>query len=166
VARRFSFTPAQFAASPRISEIVVALRKRRDRWLSRTTAEQQRCWTREQGQAGQVENIASFGREPLSQVSAGMDDIISYDAVRPFVTLEIIMRSSRARKIWRSHRRHPAVDTIKKVERTADGALITTRYPARARGNGQTPQGFASGSEESLRRSDCRRSSAPMKHPW
>jgi 2-C-methyl-D-erythritol 4-phosphate cytidylyltransferase len=39
----------------------------------------------------------------------------------------------------------PAVDTIKQVERTADGALITATIPREYIVQAQTPQGFRAG---------------------
>lgn len=80
----------------------------------------------------------------LSQVSAEPDDIILvHDAVRPFVTAEII------RAVIHETERSgaaiagvPAVDTVKQVERTAEGALIRATIPRAGVVMAQTPQGF------------------------
>jgi 2-C-methyl-D-erythritol 4-phosphate cytidylyltransferase len=69
--------------------------------------------------------------------------VLVHDAVRPFVTLEIIDDVIRgAEKFGAAIAGLPAVDTIKKVERTADGALITATIPREHVVMAQTPQGF------------------------
>jgi 2-C-methyl-D-erythritol 4-phosphate cytidylyltransferase len=80
----------------------------------------------------------------LSQVTAEPDDIILvHDAVRPFVTDEIVRRV-----IYETERKGaaiagvPAVDTVKQVERTAEGALIKATIPREGVVMAQTPQGF------------------------
>jgi 2-C-methyl-D-erythritol 4-phosphate cytidylyltransferase len=66
-----------------------------------------------------------------------------HDAVRPFVTPEII-----ANVVEAAHQHGaaiagwPAVDTVKQVDRTADGALIKTTIPRASIVMAQTPQGF------------------------
>ena len=65
------------------------------------------------------------------------------DAVRPFVTEEIIHDVIRAaQKYGAAIAALPAVDTVKQVERTADGALITATLPRERVVLAQTPQGF------------------------
>jgi len=80
----------------------------------------------------------------LSQVAATDDDIILvHDAVRPFVTADIVRAV-----IYETERAGaaiagiPAVDTVKQVERTADGALIRATIPRASVVMAQTPQGF------------------------
>jgi 2-C-methyl-D-erythritol 4-phosphate cytidylyltransferase len=80
----------------------------------------------------------------LAQVRADVADIVLvHDAVRPFVDHEII------ESVIESASKHgaaiaglPAVDTIKQVERTADGAIITSTIPRERVVMAQTPQGF------------------------
>jgi 2-C-methyl-D-erythritol 4-phosphate cytidylyltransferase len=80
----------------------------------------------------------------LSSVSAADDDVVLvHDAVRPFVTEEIIHDVIRAaQKYGAAIAGLPAVDTVKQVERTADGALITATLPRERVVLAQTPQGF------------------------
>src|SRR5882672_4802203 len=60
----------------------------------------------------------------LAAISAAPDDIILvHDAVRPFVTTEIIQEVVRAvQKYGAAIAGMPAVDTVKQVERTSEGA--------------------------------------------
>jgi 2-C-methyl-D-erythritol 4-phosphate cytidylyltransferase len=80
----------------------------------------------------------------LDSVTAAADDIILvHDAVRPFVTEEIILEViDAAKKYGAAIAGLPAVDTIKQVERTADGALIKATIPRAGVVMAQTPQGF------------------------
>lgn len=80
----------------------------------------------------------------LAQVSAAPDDIILvHDAVRPFVTEEMIQSViDAASKYEAAIAAVPAVDTVKQVERTADGALIKATIPREKVVMAQTPQGF------------------------
>jgi 2-C-methyl-D-erythritol 4-phosphate cytidylyltransferase len=71
------------------------------------------------------------------------DVVLVHDAVRPLIAPELIERTVDAVK------RHgaaivalPATDTIKQVERTADGARITATIPRENIVQAQTPQGF------------------------
>lgn len=80
----------------------------------------------------------------LAAVSAAPDDIILvHDAVRPLVTREIIDEVIEgARKYGAAIAGMPAVDTVKQVERTAEGALIKATLPRERVVLAQTPQGF------------------------
>ncbi|HTH52826.1 MAG TPA: 2-C-methyl-D-erythritol 4-phosphate cytidylyltransferase [Edaphobacter sp.] len=79
----------------------------------------------------------------LSALSANDEDIVLvHDAVRPLIDAATIERTIDAVE------RHgaaivglPAVDTIKQVERTADGAIITATIPRERVVLAQTPQG-------------------------
>lgn len=73
---------------------------------------------------------------------AGDDVVLVHDAVRPLIdpatidrTIDAIARHGAAIVGM------PAVDTIKQVERTADGALITATIPRELIVHAQTPQG-------------------------
>jgi 2-C-methyl-D-erythritol 4-phosphate cytidylyltransferase len=80
----------------------------------------------------------------LNAIAAGADDIVLvHDAVRPFVTSEIIQEVIEAAgKYGAAIAGLPAVDTVKQVERTADGALIKATIPRAGIVMAQTPQGF------------------------
>jgi 2-C-methyl-D-erythritol 4-phosphate cytidylyltransferase len=77
-------------------------------------------------------------------VSAAADDVVLvHDAVRPFVTAEIIRAVIQAaKKYGAAIAGLPAVDTVKQVERTAEGAVITATLPRERVVMAQTPQGF------------------------
>ena len=80
----------------------------------------------------------------IAAVSAAPDDIVLvHDAVRPFVTGEIIHDViEAARKYGAAIAGMPAMDTVKQVERTAEGAVITATVPRERVVMAQTPQGF------------------------
>jgi 2-C-methyl-D-erythritol 4-phosphate cytidylyltransferase len=80
----------------------------------------------------------------LAAVSATADDIVLvHDAVRPFVSEEIIAQViAAAQNYGAAIAGVPAVDTVKQVERTAEGALITATIPREKIVMAQTPQGF------------------------
>src|SRR5580698_6764135 len=80
----------------------------------------------------------------LNAVSAAADDVVLvHDAVRPFVTGEIIGAViEAAKKYGAAIAGLPAVDTVKQVERTAEGAVIKTTIPRAGVVLAQTPQGF------------------------
>ncbi|HXJ90885.1 MAG TPA: 2-C-methyl-D-erythritol 4-phosphate cytidylyltransferase [Candidatus Binatia bacterium] len=80
----------------------------------------------------------------LNAITAGPDDIVLvHDAVRPLVTSEIIHEViEAARKYGAAIAGLPAVDTVKQVERTAEGAIIKATIPRASVVLAQTPQGF------------------------
>jgi 2-C-methyl-D-erythritol 4-phosphate cytidylyltransferase len=80
----------------------------------------------------------------LNAIAAAEDDIVLvHDAVRPFVTREIIQEViEAANKYGAAIAGMPAVDTVKQVERTAEGALIKATIPRAGIVMAQTPQGF------------------------
>jgi 2-C-methyl-D-erythritol 4-phosphate cytidylyltransferase len=80
----------------------------------------------------------------LNAVAADASDIVLvHDAVRPFVTGEIIQEViEAAEKYGAAIAGLPAIDTVKQVERTAEGALIKGTIPRASIVMAQTPQGF------------------------
>jgi len=80
----------------------------------------------------------------LNALEAAPDDIVLvHDAVRPLVTTEIIHDViDAARKYGAAIAGLPAIDTVKQVERTADGAIIKATIPRAGIVLAQTPQGF------------------------
>jgi len=138
-------TLGKFAASPRVSEIFVALR--RDEMVGfreRLEAEAKDILRKRVELVEGGEHRQHSVANALAAVSAGAGDIILvHDAVRPFVTTEIIDDVIRgAEKHGAAIAGMPAVDTVKQVERTADGALITSTVPRERVVMAQTPQGF------------------------
>ena len=80
----------------------------------------------------------------LNAIAAAPDDIVLvHDAVRPLVTSEIIHEViEAARKYGAAIAGLPAVDTVKQVERTSEGAIIKATIPRASVVLAQTPQGF------------------------
>jgi 2-C-methyl-D-erythritol 4-phosphate cytidylyltransferase len=80
----------------------------------------------------------------LDEIRANDDDVVLvHDAVRPFVDAEIIHNVIEgAAEQGAAIAGLPAVDTIKQVERTASGAIITSTVPRERVVMAQTPQGF------------------------
>ena len=80
----------------------------------------------------------------LNAVSAAADDVVLvHDAVRPLVTAAIIHEViEAAKKHGAALAALPAVDTVKQVERTAEGAIVKATIPRAGVVLAQTPQGF------------------------
>ncbi|HZS98958.1 MAG TPA: 2-C-methyl-D-erythritol 4-phosphate cytidylyltransferase [Terriglobales bacterium] len=138
-------TIRKFAASSQVNEIVVALRK------DEMSGFQERLRTDNTGGVSAKTRLVEGGEHrqhsvanALATISASTDDVVLvHDAVRPFVTAEIVDEVIQgAQKFGAAIAGVPAVDTIKKVERTADGALITATIPREHVVMAQTPQGF------------------------
>src|ERR1700704_465485 len=138
-------TLRKFVASPEVFEIIVALRKDEIAGF-RTQLEKQypeildkRLQLVEGGEHRQ-DSVASA----LAAVAADADDIVLiHDGVRPFVTPEIIAEVIvAAQKHGAAIAGMPAVDTIKQVDRTAEGAVIKATIPRASIVMAQTPQGF------------------------
>ena len=71
------------------------------------------------------------------------DVILVHDAVRPLVEEEVIANVvDAAKKYGAAIAGLPAVDTVKQVERTAEGAIISSTLPRERVVLAQTPQGF------------------------
>ena len=138
-------TLRKFALSPEITEIFVALRKAEIapflEHLERKSPEilKKRTVLLEGGEHRQ-HSVANA----LASVTASADDIVLvHDAVRPFVSEEMIQEViAAAAKYGAAITGVPAVDTVKQVERTAEGALIKSTIPRERVVMAQTPQGF------------------------
>jgi 2-C-methyl-D-erythritol 4-phosphate cytidylyltransferase len=141
-------TLRKFAASPEVSEIYVALRKNEfggfQSRLEQDTRDivQKKIHFVEGGEHRQ-HSVANA----IAAISAASDDIVLvHDAVRPFVTPEIIHDVIQAaEKYGAAIAGLPAVDTVKQVDRTAEGAVITATVPRERVVMAQTPQGFRFG---------------------
>lgn len=138
-----------FAAVPRIATIFVAVRP--------TEIERVRAQVAEYGErfgfTGRVqvveggENRQESVAHALSALGGQNDDIVLvHDAVRPLIDAAIIERTIDAViQHGAAIVGLPAVDTVKQVERTAHGALITSTIPREFVVLAQTPQGFRVG---------------------
>jgi len=74
--------------------------------------------------------------------TSAQDIVLVHDAVRPLIDAATIERTIAAiEKHGAAIVATPAIDTIKQVERTADGALITATIPRELIVHAQTPQG-------------------------
>ncbi|PYY07753.1 MAG: 2-C-methyl-D-erythritol 4-phosphate cytidylyltransferase [Acidobacteria bacterium] len=141
-------TLRKFVSSPAVSEIWVALRKSeigdfRARLEKECRDTLQKKIELVEGGEHRQQSVANA----LAAISARADDIILvHDAVRPFVTPETIKEVIRAvEKYGAAIAGMPAVDTVKQVERTAEGALIRATVPRERVVMAQTPQGFRYG---------------------
>ena len=131
-----------FAAVPRVSTIVVAVRASEIERVRAIIAEYEltgRVTVVEGGDSRQE----SVGRA-LAAVHAEDDDIVLvHDAVRPLIDSDTIARTIDAvAEHGAAIVGLPAIDTIKQVERTAHGAIIRTTIPREYVVQAQTPQGF------------------------
>jgi 2-C-methyl-D-erythritol 4-phosphate cytidylyltransferase len=134
-----------FASVERVTAIYVAVRK--------PEIERVRAQVAEYGFAGRVQvveggdNRQQSVSNALNALAAEPDDIVLvHDAVRPLIDAATIDRTIDAvQEFGAAIVGLPAVDTIKQVERTAHGALITSTIPREFVVLAQTPQGFRYG---------------------
>lgn len=131
-----------FVRNPQVSQIVVALRKNEmERFTQKLEKEKLK---------GKVEIVEggehrqqSVGNAVAALKAASDDVVLVHDAVRPFVDDEIIANViAEVEKHGAAIAGLPAVDTIKQVERAAEGAIITSTIPRERVVQAQTPQGF------------------------
>jgi 2-C-methyl-D-erythritol 4-phosphate cytidylyltransferase len=82
--------------------------------------------------------------QALNALSAAPEDVVLvHDAVRPLISAEIIQDViEAAKKYGAAIAGLPAVDTVKQVERTAEGAIVKATIPRAGIVLAQTPQGF------------------------
>jgi 2-C-methyl-D-erythritol 4-phosphate cytidylyltransferase len=138
-------TLRKFASVNAVSEIWIALRENevegfRTRLESEAEDELRKKVTLVVGGEHRQQSVENA----LNAVAAGAGDIVLvHDAVRPLVTREIIQEViEAAEKYGAAIAGLPAVDTVKQVERTAEGALIKATIPRAGIVMAQTPQGF------------------------
>jgi len=134
-----------FAAVERVTDIYVAVRA--------TEIERVEAQIAEYGLADRVrvveggDNRQESVSHALAALAAEPDDIVLvHDAVRPLIDAATIDRTIDAViEFGAAIVGLPAVDTIKQVERTAHGALVTSTIPREFVVLAQTPQGFRFG---------------------
>jgi 2-C-methyl-D-erythritol 4-phosphate cytidylyltransferase len=130
-----------FAEVQRVAEVLVAVRATE---IDRVTELIARF-----GLDGKVrvveggENRQGSVANALAALQADDDDIVLvHDAVRPLIDAATIERTIDAvEKHGAAIVGLPAVDTIKQVEKTADGAIVTSTIPRERVVMAQTPQG-------------------------
>src|SRR5580658_5671503 len=138
-----------FAAVKRVTAIYVAVRNTEIERVEAQIAE----YAAENGFADRVrvveggDNRQESVSNALAALPADPDDIVLvHDAVRPLIDAATIDRTIDAViEFGAAIVGLPAVDTIKQVERTAHGALITSTIPREYVVLAQTPQGFRFG---------------------
>jgi 2-C-methyl-D-erythritol 4-phosphate cytidylyltransferase len=138
-------TLARFASSPEITETFVALRRAEiDPFRARLEREAPEILKKKTVFLEGGENRQQSVANALAAVRANSEDLVLvHDAVRPFVTEAIIREViAGAKKYGAAITAVPAMDTVKQVERTAEGALIKATIPREKIVLAQTPQGF------------------------
>jgi 2-C-methyl-D-erythritol 4-phosphate cytidylyltransferase len=137
-------TLRRFAAVDAVSEIWIALRENEMAgFRGRLQNEKDVLKKKVELVIGGEHRQQSVGNA-LNALSAAPDDIVLvHDAVRPFVTAEIIHEViEAAKKHGAAIAGLPAVDTVKQVERISEGAVIKATIPRASVVLAQTPQGF------------------------
>jgi 2-C-methyl-D-erythritol 4-phosphate cytidylyltransferase len=140
-------TLRKFAAVDAVSEIWIALRENElAGFRARLESEAKDVLKKKVELVVGGEHRQQSVESALTAVAATAheDDIVLvHDAVRPLVTREIIQEViDAAKKYGAAIAGLPAVDTVKQVERTAEGAVIKTTIPRASIVMAQTPQGF------------------------
>jgi len=138
-----------FASLPQVTAIYVAVRQPE---IARARAQMTefglgpRVVIVEGGDTRQESVSRALAALPVA-IDGGEEDIVLvHDAVRPLIDAETIARTiEAAAKHGAAIVGLPAIDTIKQVERTADGAIIRTTIPREYVVQAQTPQGFRLG---------------------
>jgi 2-C-methyl-D-erythritol 4-phosphate cytidylyltransferase len=138
-------TLRRFAAIDAVKEIIVALRENEIEGFADRLAKEEKD-VMKKGVALVVggEHRQQSVANALNAIQAAPDDIVLvHDAVRPLVTAEIIHEViAAAKKYGAAIAGLPAVDTVKQVERTSEGAIIKSTIPRAGVVLAQTPQGF------------------------
>jgi len=138
-------TLRKFAAVEAVSEIWIALRENEiEGFRERLAKEGADVLKKKVELVVGGEHRQQSVEHALNAVSAAADDVVLvHDAVRPLVTAEIIHEViDAAKKHGAALAALPAVDTVKQVERTADGAIVKATIPRAGVVLAQTPQGF------------------------
>jgi len=138
-----------FASVPRVTHISVAVRKSETERVQAQISEYgfaDRVQVVEGGDTRQ-QSVAHALAAVEARGGAQPDDVVLvHDAVRPLVDAATIERTIDAvQQHGAAIVGVPAVDTIKQVERTAHGALVTSTIPRESIVYAQTPQGFRFG---------------------
>lgn len=134
-----------FAAVERVTAIYVAVRKTEMERVQAQVAEfgfGDRVHVVEGGDTRQESVVNALNALPAQLA----DIVLVHDAVRPLIDTATIERTIDAvEEHGAAIVGMPAVDTIKQVERTAHGAIITSTIPREFIVQAQTPQGFRFG---------------------
>jgi 2-C-methyl-D-erythritol 4-phosphate cytidylyltransferase len=138
-------TLRKFADAPQVDSIWVALRKQETDTFSLTL---------DQAGLGKPIHLVAGGEHRQESVGNVLDAlpaeasdlVLIHDAVRPFVSQETIAGViDQAQRYGAAIAGVPAVDTIKRVERRPEGAVVEATIPREQIVQAQTPQGFRYG---------------------
>lgn len=134
-------TLRRFGPHPKVAQIIVALRQNEINPFWEMLSAEPFCERVKLVAGGENRQESVFNA--LQAAKAEPDDVVLvHDAVRPFVTAMMIDNVITAiEKHGAAIVGLPAVDTIKMVERTAEGAIITSTVPRERVVQAQTPQG-------------------------
>jgi 2-C-methyl-D-erythritol 4-phosphate cytidylyltransferase len=136
-------TLRKFTAVEAVNEVWIALRENEIENF-------RECVARESTHTKRIELVVGGEhrqqsvQNALNSIAAAEDDIVLvHDAVRPLVTSEIIQDVIQAAaRYGAAIAGLPAIDTVKQVERTAEGAIVKATIPRAGIVLAQTPQGF------------------------
>ncbi len=138
-------TLRRFAMVEAVSEIWIALRENEiQAFRERLAKEAKDVLTKKIELVAGGEHRQQSVEHALNAISAAPDDVVLvHDAVRPLVTAEIVHDViEAAKKYGAAIAGVPAVDTVKQVERTSEGAIVKATIPRASVVLAQTPQGF------------------------
>jgi 2-C-methyl-D-erythritol 4-phosphate cytidylyltransferase len=138
-------TLRKFARCDEVSEIVVALRANETAAFHKQVEKENFRKPIRVVEGG--EHRQNSVANALAALQADSDDIVLvHDAVRPFVDQDTIAGVIAAvKKYGAAIAGVPAIDTVKQVDRTADGAVVLATVPRERMVLAQTPQGFRFG---------------------
>lgn len=138
-------TLRKFVEHPEVDEILVALRSHEMEELSERLAREKFSKPIHLVRGGDHRQ-ESVSNALAAMDAVGADLVLVHDAVRPMVDAAIISSViAAAKKYGAAIAGVPASDTVKQVERTSEGALITATIPRERIVLAQTPQGFRYG---------------------
>ena len=137
-------TLKRFVQSPRVSEVYLAMRKAEGKDFESRLAKEKLdkpVYVVEGGEHRQ--HSVANALTALAKTKPKPDDVVLvHDAVRPFIDTSVIEDVIDAvATAGAAIAGLPAVDTIKQVERTAHGAIVTSTIPRERVVQAQTPQG-------------------------
>jgi len=137
-------TLRKFAAVDAVSEIWIALRENEIAGFRERLAKDAPDVKKKVELVAGGEHRQQSVEHALNAISAAAEDVVLvHDAVRPLVTAEIIHEVIEgAKKYGAALAALPAIDTVKQVERTAEGAIVKATIPRAGVVLAQTPQGF------------------------
>ncbi len=135
-------TLRKFAAVPEVDEIYIAMRKPESEAFEARLQQEHFAKPIHIVEGGEHRQ-QSVGNALAALKAAKEDVILVHDAVRPFVDAETIGNViEAAEKHGAAIAAIPAFDTIKQVDRTAEGAVVNATIPREHIVLVQTPQGF------------------------